>query len=92
METLESSQGDLLEAVHVFSEHVDGRFERLEGRVGSLERNMVTKDDLRSELGKLETRMVTKDYLDEKLAVHHSDLVLRMQTEDRKTLELARSK
>lgn len=69
----DASNQEILEAIQSFSEHVDGRLNRLE-----------------TDVTKIKATMVTKDYLDEKLAIHHSDLVLRMQKEDKKTLELAR--
>lgn len=84
---LESFQEQILEAVQAFSEQVDGRLSSIEQDVGSLKSDV---GSLKSDMIKVKATMVTKDYLDEKLAIHHSDMVLRMQKEDRKTLELAR--
>ena len=73
MDQLPTSQ-DILEAINVFSTHVDQRFDRLEGRV----------DGVEGRLNKIETTMVTKDYLDDKLADLRGDLVVLLRKEDNK--------
>lgn len=73
---------DLTEAIQDFASDVDKRFNEVDQRFNRLETDMT----------KVKATMVTKDYLDEKLAIHHSDLVLRMQKEDQKTLEMARGR
>jgi hypothetical protein len=66
-EVIHSTNAEILEAIQSFAISVDGRFDRLEGRVTKIEATMVTKDQI--------VNLVTKDYLDDKLADLHSDIV-----------------
>jgi hypothetical protein len=66
-EVIHSTNAEILEAIQSFATSVDGRFDRLEGRVTKIEATMVTKDQI--------VNLVTKDYLDDKLADLHSDIV-----------------
>ncbi len=83
-----------MEAIHVFAESidrrfdaVDKRFDKLEGRLGKVESGMsgmVTKDFLETRLQKFQTTMVTKDYLDTKLANLEGNLIVLTRKEDQK--------
>ena len=75
----EKEKNEILEAIHLFSDNVDRRFESLESDVrvlktdvGALKTDVaVLKTDvaaLKTDVGFLKTAMVTKDYLDDKLA------------------------
>lgn len=61
---VDSSQAEVLEAIHELSSQTDERFNRLEVRMD--------KSEFR--LNRVESLMVTKDYLDDKLADLRSDI------------------
>lgn len=71
---------DVLGTINTLSTGIDMRFDALEGRVGNIEAQMVTKEDLKQELAK----MVTKDYLDTKLADRTGDLMVMARKGDTK--------
>ena len=82
------SNQEILEALNAFAGSVDERFEEIKTV-------MVTKDDLKTELSRfatkddlqgLKTTMVTKGYLDDKLADHHSDIILHVDRKIEKAL------
>ncbi|MEK7631816.1 MAG: hypothetical protein AAB445_03040 [Patescibacteria group bacterium] len=90
----DSRSNEIMEAIHVFAESidrrfdaVDKRFDKLEGRLGKVESGMsgmVTKDFLETRLQKFQTTMVTKDYLDTKLANLEGNLIVLTRKEDQK--------
>jgi hypothetical protein len=49
---------DILETINEFSTHVDKRFVRIEERIGSMEKTMVTKDYLDDKLADLRGDLV----------------------------------
>lgn len=61
----EITNKDLLEAMNIFSESVDKRFENIESDIGSM----------KFEIGSIKSQMVTKSYLDDKLADLKGDLI-----------------
>ncbi len=69
---------DIKEAIGVFSNNVEDRFERLESKV----------DGIDTRLTKVESQMVTKEYLDDKLADLRGDLVIMVRKEDTKLKKL----
>jgi hypothetical protein len=102
MSEVEVTNSQILETMNTFAGSVDERFDRVENEISSIKGEisgikavMVTKDELQSELSKLATKddldklkttMVTKGYLDDKLADHHSDIILHTQREIQKAL------
>jgi hypothetical protein len=84
----DASNNEVIAAIHGLSSRVE-RVETANGEI--LEAIQAFSEQVDTRFSRLETdvtrikaTMVTKDYLDEKLAVHYSDLVLRMQKEDKK--------
>lgn len=78
MDKLETHVSNVLEAIQLFSNRVDERFDKLEGRVGNLE----------STVGEMKSTMVTKDYLDKKLGSNEGESVSLVRKEDEKLFEL----
>jgi|GEM_PF-3497335 len=72
---IDSSSGEVLEAVHDLAQQMDDRFMKVEQEVSGIKAVMVTKDELQSEMSKLKNTLVTKDYLDDKLADQHVKIV-----------------
>jgi len=66
---------DMTDAMHLFADSVDKRFNSVDKRFDKIESEMVTKTELSFAFNKFKTTMVTKGYLDDKLAEHHSELV-----------------
>ncbi|MCR4256773.1 MAG: hypothetical protein NUW08_03655, partial [Candidatus Uhrbacteria bacterium] len=83
---IEDSKGEVLETVQSLAQHMDERFDVVDRRVTRVETLMVTKDELQNEMSKLKTTMVTKGYLDDKLADHHSEIILHTQREIEKAV------
>jgi predicted DNA-binding WGR domain protein len=87
---VDSNQAEILGTVQGLAEHMDEEFAKvrteLRGEFQSELSRFATKEDLESEMSKLKTTMVTKGYLDDKLADHHSEIILHTQREIQKAL------
>lgn len=74
---LKENIGVLTESMQEFATSVDERFNKVDGRLDSIE----------GEVSHVKNQMVTKGYLEDKLADHHSDLIIWVRREDQKVLE-----
>lgn len=70
-----------MEAIHVFSESIDQRFDAVHTDIRDV-RNEIS--DVRNGLHEVRSSMVTKDYLDDKLSDLRGDLVVLTRKEDTK--------
>lgn len=78
---LRETTGEILEVLGAFSDKVDERFEKVEGEIAGIKREMVTKEELKSEIDRLKTTMITKGFLEDKLADFHSDIIQHTRKE-----------
>ena len=69
------AQREIIEAMGKYSQKVEARFDKVEGRLGKIEATMVTKDYLH-------------EVLSDKLSDLRGDLVVLMRKEDTKVKEL----
>ena len=74
LRVIKSDKQEILEVVNDFSNHMDKRIDKLDGRM----------DKLGNDFLKLQTRVVTKDYLDNKIANLPNDWVTMIRKEDYK--------
>ncbi len=81
----EPTISDVLEAIQIFSNKTEDRFNKIDKRFDGLEGKV---DGLDARVVKIEQNMVTKDYLDEKLLDLKGDLTVLIKKEDRKLLAL----
>lgn len=70
----EATNNEILEAINIFAEHTEERFQKIEQDIGSM----------KSDIGSMKALMVTKDYLDEKVNEMRGDLVSVINQEDKK--------
>ena len=80
----EPTTSEILEAINVFSNSVDKRFD------GDDKSFCEFKSDINQRFNQIEATMVTKDYLDEKLADLRGDLVVLTRKEDTKLTSLVK--
>lgn len=69
---------DVFEAMHLFAESVDNRFDEVRGDI----------EDLQVRTVRIESTMVTKDYLDEKMGDLRGDMTVLIRKEDNKVKAL----
>ena len=78
--TNEPTIQDVLDALSLFSTHVDQELGSLKTDIGSLKTELgsikTEMGSLKTDLGSLKSIVVTKDYLDDKLADLRADLVV----------------
>ncbi|MBU1126293.1 MAG: hypothetical protein ABH826_03870 [Patescibacteria group bacterium] len=72
MKDKEVTTGEILEAINIFAEDVDLRFDAVDLRFEAADQYF---EGLEHRLNRVESLMVTKDYLDDKLANLRGDLV-----------------
>ena len=77
---------DVLNAVNATSTAIEGRFNTLETKTGSLETKMVTREELGQALNKQKLDIL--DAMDDKLGDLKWDLVVIMRKEDKKVTAL----
>jgi uncharacterized protein (DUF927 family) len=83
---VDSNQAEILETVQDLAEHMDEEFVKVRTEFRGEFQNEMSKLTTKDDLDKLKTTMVTKGYLDDKLADHHSDIILHTQREIQKAL------
>lgn len=74
----EIKNSEILEAINVFADHTEKRFDGLESKIDGLDQRVT----------KIEATMITKDYLDEKMADQRGDLIVLTRREDKKVMAL----
>lgn len=82
----------ILEAVNLFSDHVENRFSLVDKRFNEVDKRFdeVDKrfDVIEQDVSSIKNVMVTKDYLDEKMADLHGDLIATMHKGNNKLIAL----
>lgn len=71
----------IIEAINIFANNVDGRFENMERRFEQIDKRF---DGLELRITRVEATMVTKSYLDDKLADLKGDMIGIIKKEDDK--------
>lgn len=80
---------DILDALRVFSDHVDAEFENMRNELRDEFNGKF--NDIRSEFNQIKATMVTKDYLDVKLADIKGEFTGMMRGEDYKVIALVQT-
>ena len=91
----QNDKHEILEAINIFSEHVDQQFKNVDQQFKSVDQQFKSVNQqfksvdqqfksVDQQFKQIRSEMVTKDYLDEKLADFRGDLVVLVRKEDKK--------